>query len=82
MITHNETALTPEQVNQLPLIGKCVNNWRMRTIDIYEHPADPNRLITVGTSFEGNEVYICDEERRFYTTALDYIKRGRIYVMG
>lgn len=78
--TFNNTSLTEDQIIQLKLIGRTVNNWRGRNINLLEHPSDPDRVISVGITFDGLMTVICDDERQAWATALDYIAHGKVYV--
>ena len=77
---YNNTSLTLDEVNALPLIGKTVSNWRQRNIELRQHPSDGTLLVSVGTTFDEKMVVIAIEKRTDWTTALDYIKHGKVYV--
>ena len=79
-MTHNNTNLTEAQIRELPVLGRTVNKWRQRDITLLAHPTDPDRLISVGTTFDGAMTVICDDERLMWSVALDYIARGKVYV--
>ncbi len=43
------------------------NNWRQRYVEVYEHPTDQARVISVGFPFgQLADHVICDEERSAY----------------
>jgi hypothetical protein len=77
---YNNTNFTDEEISNFPVIGKTINNWRQREIEIRTHPTDGTKVITIGTTFNGNMIVIADEDRTGYTTALEYIARGKVYV--
>lgn len=81
MKTHNSTCFSDEEIAKLKLIGRVVNNWRQRNVNLYEHPSDPNSLISEGITFDGQMRVICDESRQEWATALDYIAHGKVFVM-
>lgn len=77
--TYNNTTFAESVLTDLTLIGLTVSRWRQREIALYAHPTDPNRIISVGTTFDGKIVVIADEEKADYLTALEYIRRGKVY---
>ena len=82
-IVHNNTPFTETEVTMLKVIGKTVNNWRMRSVLLLEHPTDPEMVVScaVGNRPENSHIcWICVESREDWATALDYIAHGRIYV--
>ena len=64
MKTHNNTTFTDieHQISTLlqPL-KRGRNNWRGRTITLYEHPTDSNRIISDGVTFDRSMRVIADE---------------------
>lgn len=80
MQIHNNTTLSMEEIVQLPLIGATVNKWRQRNITLLALPTNPDRLISVGVTFDGKTTIICEEPRCDWATALDYIAHGKVYV--
>mgnify|MGYP000367212845 CR=1 FL=1 len=77
--THNNTPFTAEVLATLPVLGTTVNKWRGRTIALYGHPTDPERLVSVGVTFDGSMTVVADESRAEWATALDYAARGKVY---
>jgi len=47
-------------------IGAYRNEWRRRTVYIYDHPTDPARVITQGVPFDSDEHIWTDEPRDLY----------------
>jgi len=78
-MTHNNTNLTEQQIVNLPLLGKTINNWRQREITLLQHPEHLDRVISVGHSFDGKQIVIADEEKSAWATALDYAANGKVY---
>ena len=72
-----------EDINPQKYIGRFINEWRGRTVQIYEHE-DPTKVVTVGTPLTGGTPIICIENRSDYTATLQRIKdaedNGKIYV--
>ncbi len=75
MIVHNCTDSTLDQVRLFKLLGMTTNKCRQRDIDLYQHPNDPDRVISVGTTFNGLETIVADEPKTDWETALDYAAR-------
>ena len=71
--THNSTAWTEEQIKEFPLLGTFKNNWRRRTVSVYEHPDQPTRVVTVGRG-QGpyDDTVICSEFRDGYGRQLQF----------
>lgn len=63
MQTHNRTNLTLDEIAKLAVIKTGRNNWRNRNIRLCEHPANEDRLISDGITFDGTMRVICDETR-------------------
>lgn len=76
---HNHTDYTLEQIVAMPLLATTINKWRGRRIRLYQHPADENRVISVGVTFDGNMTVIASEFKHEWETALDYGSRGKVY---
>lgn len=78
--TFNCTEFTKEQIASLEFIGNTVNNYSNRNIRLYVHPTNPDNVISIGTTFNGEMTVIADETRLAWATALDYIAHGKVYV--
>jgi hypothetical protein len=76
----NNTPLSLDQVAALPILGRTRNNWRQRDIVLHAHPTDGERLISVGTTFDGMLTVIGDEPKSDWAIALDYAAHGKVYV--
>ena len=61
MNVHNYTGLTEEEVYNLPILKSGKNHWRGRNIHLRQHPTDPLKVISEGTTFDGSMRVICDE---------------------
>lgn len=80
MKIHNNTQFTLEQVERFKRIGETINKWRGRRITLYEHPEFPDHVISDGITFDNSMRVICQEPRTDWTTALDYIAHGKVYI--
>lgn len=80
MKTQNNTSFPVQEIEKFPVLGKTVNKWRQRNITLYAHPSNPDRLISVGITFDGTRTIICDEEKKQWTVALEYASLGKVYV--
>ena len=66
MKTHNNTSWPNIEVMLADLLHPIKygrNHWRGRDITLYEHPTDNDRIISVGTTFDGSMRVIADELR-------------------
>ena len=79
-VVHNNTNVVAEDLANLPILGFAVNKWRGRRITLRAHPSDESRLISVGETFCGTMIVICDEEKSAWSVELDYASRGKVYV--
>ena len=74
MKTHNNTTFTDieHQISTLlqPL-KRGRNNWRGRTITLYEHPTDSNRIISDGVTFDRSMRVIADEPKSDWVRELE-----------
>lgn len=76
----NNTPYTLGAIAALPLLGYTASQWRQRRIALYEHPTDTTLLVSCGTTFDGGMQVIATEPRSAWTTALDYIAHGQVYI--
>jgi hypothetical protein len=76
---HNNTSFTYEEITKFKRLAITINEWRQRNITLYQHPNDPERVISVGVTFNNSMIVVADEAKTLYQTALDYAKRGKIY---
>lgn len=80
MLVHNNTTFSEADIDKFPVLGTTVNNWRGRKIELREHPHDANRVISIGTTFDGKVKVIADEPKSDWAVALEYASRGKVYV--
>ena len=75
MTTHNNTSfanIEQQIAGLLHPIKRGRNNWRGRDIVLYEHPTDPSRLISDGTTFDKSMRVIADESRDEWARELSH----------
>ena len=64
-------------------LGRFINEWRQRTVAIYEHPTNAFKVITVGRPFDGGKAIECEEYRKDCTVLLQHIEdaaaQGRVH---
>jgi len=78
---HNHTPWSLAEIEtSFPYLGRTVNNWRGRGVALYAHPSDQTALVSVGVTFNGLMTVVAVEPRSDWTTALDYIQHGKVYV--
>ena len=65
-------------------IGYFVNKWRQRTVAVFEHPTDPDLIVSVGRPFDGSDPIECEEKRKDWSATLrriaDYTAQGKVYI--
>jgi hypothetical protein len=83
MTIHNNTTLSTEGIAQLILIGKTISTWRKRRVTLYEHPTDPDRVISIGVTYGRSArtamQVIADEPRSQWAAALAAIAHGKTH---
>jgi hypothetical protein len=77
MNVRNNTSLTPEQVEALPVLGSTRSDALQRTVVLRRHLTDAGRVISVGTAFDGSHVVIADESKEVWALALPGGAEGR-----
>lgn len=77
---HNRTAFSLDQIRGFPHLGRTVSEWRQRSIDLYQHPGEPEQVVSVGVTFDGAMTVVAVEPKTDWTVALDYARRGKCYV--
>jgi hypothetical protein len=70
-VIHNNTTFSLEEVRKFKRYGSFMNEWRRRLVDVYEHPSDPARLVTVGANHQTNTYWICDEPYTDYKRRIE-----------
>jgi hypothetical protein len=76
MDVRNNTPLTLEQVEALPVLGSARSDSLRRIIVLRQHPTDAGRVISVGTACDGSHVVIADESKEVWTLALHSATEG------
>lgn len=77
---HNNTVYSIERCFNFPLIGNTICNWRGRNIELRQSPKSDDHIISVGTTFDGSMVVICEDRREDWKRALAAIQEGHVYV--
>ena len=60
-------------------IGVMRNNWRQRTVDVYEDLDDASKVVTIGTPFEGGKPVQCHEARADWKTTIACFPRTYVF---
>jgi len=78
---YNNTKLAWDEIESKPLVGIIKNNWRMRTVYLYQSE-ESNMLYMVGKSFNLLQIVISYEQMGLNEhNAIDYWKHGqKVYV--
>ena len=58
------------EIPKTPPIGRLKNNWRRRHVLVYDHPDDPDKVISVGVPFDGGPDVVCEEPREAYARVI------------
>lgn len=66
----NSENITIETIKGKPVIGLLKNNWRQRHVTIYDHPTNPEMVVSVGVPFNNTEQIVCVEERTAYARVI------------
>ena len=70
MKTFNQTPWTEEEIEGFPRILTIQNNWRGRMVYLYEHPTDPNSVVSRGVWFDSSNQNYCIEKRQDFAFEL------------
>lgn len=76
----NNTNWSLEDISRMPLLATMKNNWRQRLVRIYQHPKHQEYVISVGEAYDGSQKIVCVESLGCYATAIDYARRGKVFV--
>lgn len=60
----DQGVFSAEQAEKLPFIGYLKNNWRQRDVSIYQHPRDPELVVTVGVPRCANPMRVVTVEHK------------------
>lgn len=77
---HNRTSLSLSEIEKLPLLASTVSKWRNRNIKLYQHPDQPDHVISVGLTFDKRSIICVVETKSTWHLALEYAERGKLYI--
>jgi len=60
---YNRTTFSKDDAMRLPLLKTVRSEWRRRTITLHQHPEDDNLIVSIGCSWDSDDVVICVETR-------------------
>lgn len=63
--------MTEKDLIGLTLLGSFNNNWRGRFVRVYQHPTNPDLVISWGRAFDTGEDVIVEESRERYARRID-----------
>lgn len=69
-IVHNRTQFCFAELQNLPVLKVVINNWRQRNIKLCQHPVDYHKVISVGETFDGSAIIVCEELKTFWQREL------------
>jgi hypothetical protein len=77
----NSENITLETVKGKPVIGRLKNNWRQRDVTVYDHPTNPNMVVSVGVPFGSSEkdAVVCVEEREAFARVINLYPKTATY---
>lgn len=78
-VFHNNTPFSLEEIRSFKVIGTTINGWRQRNVALIQHPTEPDKVISRGTTFDRRMCVISVEDKSQWATALDYIAHGKVY---
>lgn len=89
-IVSNNTIFTMEDIGKMALIAKVANKWRVRMVDVYQHPTEEDMVISVGRTMNADQgmtynihiqqllgtptVTICQEAKSSFQRQIEYFK--------
>ena len=73
----NNTGFELATIETWPLLFTVRNNYRERTVTVYNHPTDTELLITVGKPFDGGGPAICWERKSDWRSSLARAEAGQ-----
>lgn len=79
-LVHNNTPFTRQEIEQFVYLGFTKNNWRGRNVSLYQHPTEPDLLVSVGTTYDQRMTVLAVEPKSSFKIALGYAAHGKIYV--
>jgi hypothetical protein len=75
----NSEGITAKDVEGKPVIGLLDNKWRQRRVTVYDHPTNPDMVISVGQPYDNSEAIVCVEPREEYTRVINLYPKTAIY---
>jgi hypothetical protein len=77
----NSENITIETIQEkhLSLIGLLKNNWRKRNVEVYSHPTNSEKIVSVGYSFFNKEPIVCVEDKKDYSNVISQFPKMVIY---
>ena len=63
VLCNNSVTGKKEEVEVTEKIGHLKNNWRRREVGIWEHPTNPDWVVTIGKGFDGGSDAFCIEKK-------------------
>ena len=67
---YNRTNYKLEDAQQQPLLKKVISKWRQRNVQLFQHPTEPHKVLSVGTSFDGCTIIVCEEDKKDWAREL------------
>jgi hypothetical protein len=78
----NDTLFTPREVTRFTFLGYTIDHARRRTTDFYQHPKQPNRVITLRVTHDDRFCVIQDEPKHWYSQPLARFLSGKPHIIA
>jgi len=75
----NNEGWTTENATKLLLIGVLQNNWRLRLVEVYLHPNDETKVVSIGRPFNGSDPIVCVENKDAYRNTIFVFPKVDVY---
>jgi hypothetical protein len=62
----NSEGIVQQDVASFIFCGRFQNYWRGRLVEVYYHPTDDSKVVTVGIPHDGSEAIVCVEDIALY----------------
>lgn len=71
MQVYNRTEFTVDQIRGFKFIHAFTNNWRQRFVEIYQHPTNEERVLTIGSNLDKSAQIVCEEHHDDYKREIE-----------
>ncbi len=68
----NNTKFEIVEILQQPVLHHYKSNWRQRDVTLFEHPEDNTRVLSIGITFCGSKMIVCDDPKTSFEYELTH----------